>query len=172
MDQYYVKVTDKKVVQQPMLLSEDRTVSPNTGWPPEQMALHGFQIVDITYDPEIQEIDFQAPVVDKDGKVTYPPKDRPLADVKAEKIQKIRDTVLSTVFTEFGRDRLIGMSLGVYPDKEAKDRVQELLAGQQEAETAVSTASKVQDVKAVETAAIAVKVKPSALPKDQGPVAG
>lgn len=42
---YYVKKINGQIVGGPWPLSDDRTMTPNSRWKAEQLALHGFEIV-------------------------------------------------------------------------------------------------------------------------------
>lgn len=54
---HYVKKVNGQLVGGPWPLTDDRTASPNTKWKPEQLALHGFELVaDPVVEPTVEEL--------------------------------------------------------------------------------------------------------------------
>lgn len=104
----YVKLENGRLVAGPFKLQDDRTASPNIRWSEEQMAIHGFALVDLTCaDNEI--VDYYHPVI-VNGKVSFPrlPKpaktqaelDAEAAALEAQNVElliqkKIRDTAIA-----------------------------------------------------------------------------
>lgn len=67
---YYVKVVNGVIVEGPKELSNSDSDSPNIHWGANQLALNGYQLVDISYDKSTQKIDLANPVI-TDGIVSY-----------------------------------------------------------------------------------------------------
>lgn len=59
---HYVEIKDG-VVSEPKKVSNSRTASPNTHWSAEQMKKHGYFIVDVSHDDQVEKIDYDNPII-------------------------------------------------------------------------------------------------------------
>lgn len=85
---HYVVIKDGLVTGGPFELFNDENRSPNSHWGLEQMKLNGFLPADLSHNPQVEEIDFNNPIV-TDDLVVYARK--PLS---ASKIKENEDAVV------------------------------------------------------------------------------
>lgn len=111
---YYVKVQNGQIVGEIKTLSISGSASPNIRWKLPQMKANGFYPVEM---PSVvsskQKIDYDMPEILAD-KVKYKAKNKPLSDLKKDKLMGIKEKARRAIFKKYSLENQIFASLEAY----------------------------------------------------------
>lgn len=120
MTRFYVQVQNGQVMGGPNTLSTLGHESPNVFWSKDQMKRHGYFEVSIQFDPSVESIDMDNPVITGDA-VTYNriphTNTKILTIARKRRIQSIREMGQNIVFSKHPIYKQLSASLGLYSDE-------------------------------------------------------
>lgn len=150
---HYIILQNGQVFGPPRPISTDQSESPNIYWESAQMALHNFVAVDISYDPTVESLDLDNPVISDGNKVTYTKTTLSLTVVKANKIKAIKNATSAIIRALYSYEVLMDLASGQLVDEEASQTIQAYLDSQNDRIVEVNATSTVEDCNAISSLA-------------------
>jgi hypothetical protein len=124
-DLKYVKINTDNIneisISKPMDLSLSQQDSPNVFWKKEQMKLHGYYLVDISYNQNIEDIDLEHPLF-KNDEVKYnriPKSEQEVLIInKDNKIKELKESFFTEIEKTYDYKYLLLVSLDILDNQE------------------------------------------------------